>query len=103
MRHSVPLNRIKFWVFFQVNSWHFVSQNVVLIKKNFYLDLVASKSHFYIGHALMHGLAEDNHSVTVISPFQVKDPHKNYKQILFETSYEMFQKGNFGPSRYLLK
>lgn len=51
----------------------------------------------------MHGLAEDNHSVTVISPFQVKDPHKNYKQILFETSYEMFQKGNLGPSRYLLK
>ncbi|XP_031634155.1 UDP-glucuronosyltransferase 2B15-like isoform X2 [Contarinia nasturtii] len=51
-----------------------------------------SKSHFYIGHALMEGLAKDGHDVTVISPFNVSHPHENYRHILLETSYELFQK-----------
>nr|QIK00369.1 UDP-glycosyltransferase [Xylotrechus quadripes] len=34
-------------------------------------------SHYFLGSALMKGLAEAGHDVTMISPFPVKDPPKN--------------------------
>lgn len=35
--------------------------------------------------------------------FHEKAPRENNKQILLETSYEMFQKSNLEQSRYLLQ
>lgn len=40
-----------------------------------------SKSHWFLGNALMKGLAESGHDVTFISPFREKNPPKNYKEI----------------------
>lgn len=40
-----------------------------------------SKSHFIVGSALLKGLAEKGHEVTVISPFSLKKPMKNYVEI----------------------
>lgn len=40
-----------------------------------------AKSHFIVGSALMKGLAERGHDVSVISPFPQKTPLKNYRDI----------------------
>ncbi|XP_058974185.1 UDP-glycosyltransferase UGT5 [Musca domestica] len=40
-----------------------------------------SKSHFIVDSALLKGLAEKGHEVTVISPFSLKKPMKNYVEI----------------------
>lgn len=55
---------------------------------------VASKSHYYVGHALMKGLALEGHEVTVISPFRLKQPIPNYTEVYLENAYESFLKGN---------
>lgn len=54
---------------------------------------VPSKSHYYITHALMKGLAEEGHDVTVISPFKVKNPIRNYKEIYLENSVNSIREG----------
>ncbi|KAI8129053.1 2-hydroxyacylsphingosine 1-beta-galactosyltransferase [Lucilia cuprina] len=41
----------------------------------------SSKSHFIVGSALMRGLVEKGHEVTVISPFPLKKPLKNYHDV----------------------
>lgn len=41
----------------------------------------SAKSHFIVGSALMKGLIEKGHEVTVISPFPLKKPIKNYHDI----------------------
>lgn len=56
--------------------------------------LLPSKSHYYIGHSLFKSLAEEGHSLTVITPFLEKTPIKNYKEIFLENSLEEFQKSN---------
>ncbi|XP_055304713.1 UDP-glucosyltransferase 2-like [Sitodiplosis mosellana] len=48
---------------------------------------VPSKSHYYIGHNLLKGLALEGHDVTVISPFKEKNPIKNYKEVFLEHSW----------------
>lgn len=55
---------------------------------------ITSKSHYYIGHSLMKGLAEEGHEVTVISPFKVKTPINNYNEVFLEHSWEMSRKSN---------
>lgn len=40
-----------------------------------------SRSHYIAGGALMKGLAERGHDVTVISPFPQKEPIKNFHDI----------------------
>lgn len=55
---------------------------------------VTSRSHYYIGHNLMKGLAEDGHDVTVISPFKQNVPIKNYKEVFLEHSWEMSRRSN---------
>lgn len=40
-----------------------------------------SKSHFIVGSALMRGLAEAGHEVTVLSPYPLSKPLKNYRDI----------------------
>ncbi|CAH1102049.1 unnamed protein product [Psylliodes chrysocephalus] len=39
-----------------------------------------SPSHFILGNALGRGLAKAGHEVTVLSPFQDKNPPKNYRE-----------------------
>lgn len=56
---------------------------------------VTSRSHYYIGHNLMKGLAENGHEVTVISPFKVKKPINNYNEVFLEHSWEMSRESNF--------
>lgn len=41
----------------------------------------SSKSHFIVGSALVRGLIEKGHDVTVISPFPLKKPMKNYHDV----------------------
>lgn len=55
---------------------------------------VPSKSHYYIGHALMAGLANDGHAVTVISPFRLNKPISNYTEVFLENSMRLFEHGN---------
>lgn len=53
----------------------------------------ASKSHYYVGQALMEGLANDGHEVTIVSPFTEKKTIKNYKEVLLEHSWREYEKG----------
>lgn len=55
-----------------------------------------SRSHYYVGHALMKGLAEDGHQVTIVSPFQQKKPIENYTEVLLEHSWTRFERGDLG-------
>lgn len=68
-------------------------QNVCAYK---FLAILAtsSKSHYYIGHNLMKGLAADGHEVVVVSPFQEKNPIKNYKEVYLENNWEESRKCN---------
>lgn len=52
----------------------------------------ASKSHYYIGHNLMKGLANEGNQVTVISPFKEEKPIENYTQIILENAWEESRK-----------
>ncbi|KAG5670629.1 hypothetical protein PVAND_000877 [Polypedilum vanderplanki] len=53
-----------------------------------------SKSHFAIGHSILKSLAEAGHEVTAISPYPLKKPMKNYKDISTEDYIEFFFKNN---------
>lgn len=55
---------------------------------------LGSKSHYYVGHALMKGLALDGHEVTVISPFRVEEPISNYTEVYLNEGYNHFLQGN---------
>lgn len=48
---------------------------------------VPSKSHYYVGEALMQGLAERGHEVTLISPFQSSNPINNNNEQAKLTRY----------------
>ncbi|XP_031634156.1 UDP-glucuronosyltransferase 3A2-like [Contarinia nasturtii] len=66
-------------------------QNVISYKILAVLP-VTSRSHYYIGHNLMKGLAEEGHDVTVVSPFKQKVPIKNYKEVFLENSWAISRK-----------
>lgn len=51
-----------------------------------------SKSHYFVTSALMKGLAEDGHEVTMIAPFLEKKQIKNYKEVLLENSWIRYEK-----------
>lgn len=52
-----------------------------------------SKSHFAIGHSIAKTLAETGHEVTAVSPYPVKKPINNYKDISTEDYLKVFFKG----------
>jgi len=52
-----------------------------------------AKSHYIVGHALMKGLAEAGHEVTIITPFKEKNPIKNYEEVYLKHSLEEAIKG----------
>lgn len=54
---------------------------------------IPSKSHYYIGHNLLKGLAEEGHDVTVITPFKEKNPIPNYKEVFLEHSWIESRRG----------
>ncbi|XP_050501766.1 UDP-glycosyltransferase UGT5-like [Diabrotica virgifera virgifera] len=43
---------------------------------------MVSSSHFYLGNALGRGLVEAGHQVTVVSPYEDKNPLKGYKDVV---------------------
>lgn len=47
-----------------------------------------SPSHYYVGRALMKGLAADGHEVTIVSPFKEKNPIPNYNEVYLEGTYD---------------
>ncbi|CAG9806947.1 unnamed protein product [Chironomus riparius] len=53
-----------------------------------------SKSHFAIGHSIAKTLADAGHEVTAVSPYPVKKPIKNYKDISTEDYLKVFFKEN---------
>lgn len=55
---------------------------------------IPAKSHYIVGHALMKGLAEQGHEVTVISAFKSPKPIENYEEIYLEHSIADTQRGN---------
>ncbi|XP_065368553.1 uncharacterized protein LOC135961001 [Calliphora vicina] len=52
----------------------------------------SSKSHFIVGSALMRGLVEKGHEVTVISPFPLKKPLKNYHDVPVPSVLKIMEK-----------
>ncbi|XP_062549717.1 UDP-glycosyltransferase UGT5-like [Armigeres subalbatus] len=56
------------------------------------LPMVAT-SHFNIGAGIMKALANAGHEVTVISPYSLKNPPKNYREILLTGLIEEAEKG----------
>lgn len=53
-----------------------------------------SKSHFIVGHALMRGLAEAGHEVTVLSPYPQSKPVKNYRDIDVQGIHQLIKGTN---------
>lgn len=88
MRKIIPVSFLLCAIFTAVNSYKILG-----------IFPVASRSHYYVGHALLKGLANQGHEVTVISPFRVKTPIPNYTEVFLEDSYELFRqdmaKSNF--------
>lgn len=66
-------------------------QLVVIILTIFFKQIIAlkilaifpagSKSHLVLGQALLKGLAKRGHDVTMVSPFPLLEPVKNYHDI----------------------
>lgn len=52
-----------------------------------------STSHFTIGSSILKTLAKADHEVTVISPYPLKKPLKNYRDIDASSVLDLFQKG----------
>lgn len=55
---------------------------------------IPSKSHYYVGHSLLKGLALEGHEVTVMSPFREKNPIPNYSEVFLENSWKNSREGN---------
>lgn len=54
-----------------------------------------SPSHYYVGRALMKGLAADGHEVTMISPFKEKNQIPNYNEVYLDGVYDQAVNGSF--------
>lgn len=54
-----------------------------------------SKSHYYVAHGLMKGLAEHGHDVTMISPIKAYKPIQNFTEVFIENSYDLYLKCKF--------
>lgn len=52
-----------------------------------------SASHFKIGHSIVDALREAGNEVTVISPYPLKKPVKNYRDISIADALEKFNEG----------
>lgn len=55
---------------------------------------IVSPSHYFVGRALMKGLAADGHEVTVLSPFRENKPIANYSEIYLDGIYEKIVNGD---------
>lgn len=59
-----------------------------------------STSHFAIGHAIVKSLHDVGHEITVISPYQLKKPLKNYRDISIADTLEESRKSNFNKIKF---
>lgn len=50
-------------------------------------------SHYYVGRALMKGLAADGNEVTIVSPFKEKNAIPNYNEIYLDGTYDLIVNG----------
>ncbi|XP_034662986.1 UDP-glucuronosyltransferase 2A1-like [Drosophila subobscura] len=55
----------------------------------------AARSHYHVGSALAKGLAAAGHQVTIVSPFELKKPIPNIKDVLVPSVMEVM-KGHIG-------
>lgn len=51
------------------------------------------KSHYHFGHALMKGLANDGHQVTMVTAYARNHSIPNYEEILIEDVLDVYKKG----------
>ena len=71
----------------------------VLIIKSYSLKIlallpVASKSHWIIGHEIVKSLVDAGHEATVLTPFPMENPIKNYEEIDISKMTKLFDLGN---------
>lgn len=59
----------------------------------------AARSHYHVGSALAKGLAAAGHQVTIISPFELKKPIKNIKDVPAKSILTSMQ-GMFNDRNY---
>lgn len=52
---------------------------------------VPSKSHFFVGQAIMKALHEAGHEITLISPFPRSKPIENWRDIEIPEMIEVFK------------
>lgn len=71
-----------------------VQCNAVISYKILGVFPTTSPSHYYVGRALMKGLAADGHDVTIISHFKEKNPFPNYNEVYLDGSYHEVLNGN---------
>lgn len=53
-----------------------------------------SKSHYFVGSALMKGLAADGHEVTVAAAYKEKNTIPNYTEIYIDDVVQRFKSGS---------
>lgn len=51
----------------------------------------AARSHYHVGSALAKGLASAGHQVTLVSPFELKKPIKNIKDVTVKAILKAMQ------------
>lgn len=54
-----------------------------------------SMSHYSIGQSLMQGLANEGHSVTVISPYKEENATPNYQSVYLDGALEKCLKSKY--------
>lgn len=53
-----------------------------------------SKSHWFVGHAIIKSLVDAGHEATVLTPYPLKDPIKNYREIDIASVLDVFRQGD---------
>lgn len=53
-----------------------------------------SPSHYFVGNALMKGLAAEGHDVTIISPFKEKTKIANYTEVYLDGTFDRITNSN---------
>lgn len=54
---------------------------------------LATRSHFQIGHGIVKSLIDAGHETTVVSPYPLKKPIDNYKDVSIAEILPLFEKG----------
>lgn len=52
-----------------------------------------SKSHWFIGHEIIKALVDAGHEATVLAPYPLKEPIRNYEEIDISKILKVFEEG----------